>query len=253
MPIAVEENVAVNHAGSVLTAKPIPLPEEGRLMFTEDEGLNFVGGEITAYQFREEQKKDRETEEVEAESISYTVCQYYGIETSENSFGYVANWSKDKDLKVLRESLETINKTSSALITDIDRHFDAICKERGIDRTAEAVSEPASAEEPEQSAPVQREEALYLVDDTVYLHVQPTDGGYDYMIVDKTGRKLTPAALGINLDFTAECEGYARVDGNVYSHTATITPSSDVRDNGHIRNVTQYDNSDTVIVEGDIP
>ena len=80
-----------------------------------------------------------------------------------------------------------------------------------------------------------------------------SDGGYDYMIVDKTGRKLTPAALGINLDFTAECEGYARVDGNVYSHTATITPSSDVRDNGHIRNVTQYDNSDTVSVEGDIP
>ena len=212
MPIAVEENVLVNHAGSILTAKPIPLPEEGRLMFTEDEGLNFVGGEITAYQFREEQKKDRETEEVEAESISYTVCQYYGIETSENSFGYVANWSKDKDLKVLRESLETINKTSSALITDIDRHFDAICKERGIDRTAEAVNEPApTAEEPEQSAQeptpetpsVQREEALYLVDDTVYLHVQPTDGGYDYTLYDKETGKLMDGGVIDNADIEA--------------------------------------------------
>ena len=79
-------------------------------------------------------EKSRNTEEVEAESISYAVCQYYGIETGENSFGYIATWSQGKELKELRASLETINKTASELITNIDRHFAEICKERGIDR-----------------------------------------------------------------------------------------------------------------------
>ena len=86
--------------------------------------------------------KDRNTEEVEAESISYAVCQYFGIQTGENSFGYIASWSKDKDLKELRASLETINKTSCELINDIERHYKEICKERGIDLSA--------APEPEQ-------------------------------------------------------------------------------------------------------
>ena len=81
-------------------------------------------------------KKDRNTEEVEAESISYAVCQYYGIQTSENSFGYIANWSQGKELPELRASLETINKAAGELIADIDRHYKVICKERGIDLTA---------------------------------------------------------------------------------------------------------------------
>ena len=80
--------------------------------------------------------KNRNTEEVEAESISYAVCQYFGIQTGENSFGYIASWSKDKELKELRASLETINKTSCELINDIERHYKEICKERGIDLTA---------------------------------------------------------------------------------------------------------------------
>lgn len=81
--------------------------------------------------------KDRHTEEVEAESVSYAVCQYYGIETGENSFGYIANWSSGKELPELRASLETIQKTANGLITDIDRHFLEICKERGIDLTVQ--------------------------------------------------------------------------------------------------------------------
>ena len=81
-------------------------------------------------------KKDRNTEEVEAESISYAVCQYYGIQTGENSFGYIATWSQGKELPELRASLETINKAAGELIADIDRHYKVICKERGIDLTA---------------------------------------------------------------------------------------------------------------------
>ena len=136
-PITVENHVTVNHAGSVITAKPLDLGEEGRLTFTEEEGLNFVGGEISAYRFFNEQRKDRNTEEVEAESISFAVCAYYGIATGENSFGYIATWSKDKELKELRASLETINSTSSELITDIDRHYADIMKEREAEMTVE--------------------------------------------------------------------------------------------------------------------
>uniref|UniRef100_UPI00263650B1 ArdC-like ssDNA-binding domain-containing protein n=1 Tax=uncultured Oscillibacter sp. TaxID=876091 RepID=UPI00263650B1 len=81
--------------------------------------------------------KDKNTKEVEAESVSYTVCQYYGIETSANSLGYIATWSKDKTLPELKASLETISKTANILITSIDRHFAEICRERGIDLTAQ--------------------------------------------------------------------------------------------------------------------
>ena len=91
--------------------------------------------------------KDRNTEEVEAESISYAVCQYFGIQTGENSFGYIASWSKDKDLKELRASLETINKTSCELINDIERNYKEICKERGIDLTAATEPQQDSIEQ----------------------------------------------------------------------------------------------------------
>lgn len=137
MPVTVEQNVTVNHAGAIITAKPLDLGEDGCLTLTEDEGLNFVGGEISIQRFFNEQLKDRNTEEVEAESISFAVCAYYGIATGENSFGYIAAWSKDKELKELRASLETINKTSSELITDIDRNYAEIMKEREAEMTIE--------------------------------------------------------------------------------------------------------------------
>ena len=67
-----------------------------------------------------EKVKDSRTQEVEAESIAYAVCQYYGIETADNSFGYLAGWSSDKDLSELKASLQTIRDTASELITSID-------------------------------------------------------------------------------------------------------------------------------------
>ncbi len=73
--------------------------------------------------------KDRNTEEVEAESVSFVVCQYYGIQTGENSFGYIATWSKGKEMPELRASLETINKTASGLISEIDQNFREVLKE----------------------------------------------------------------------------------------------------------------------------
>ena len=130
--------------------------------------------------------KNRNTEEVEAESISYAVCQYFGIQTGENSFGYIASWSKDKELKELRASLETINKTSCELISDIERNYKEICKERGIDLTAapepEQAPQQAVEEVPQSSA--EYREALLVLDDTTYLHVQPCDTGWDYTLYD---------------------------------------------------------------------
>ena len=78
-------------------------------------------------------RKDRGTREVEAESVAYAVCAYFGIATQENSFGYIATWSKDKDLPELKASLETINRTASDIISDIDRNMAEIRKERGLD------------------------------------------------------------------------------------------------------------------------
>ena len=185
-PICVEERVVVNHAGSVILTAPLEFPEEGRLYFADETGLNFNGGMLTLSQFLQEQKKDRRTEEVEAESISYAVCQYFGIQTGENSFGYIASWSKDKDLKELRASLETINKTSCELINDIEHHYKEICKERGIDLTIR--QEPEQADIPQ--------ETLFLLDDATYLHIQPCDTGWDYTLYDKeTMRELDGGQL----------------------------------------------------------
>ena len=167
MPVTVEQSVAVNHAGAIVTAKPLDLGEDGCLTLTEDEGLNFVGGEISMQRFFNEQRKDRNTEEVEAESISFAVCAYYGIATGENSFGYIAAWSKDKELKELRASLETINKTSSELITDIDRNYAEIMKEREAEiaiETDENTSKTAEDSIDEISRKVQDEEPVQAPD-----------------------------------------------------------------------------------------
>ena len=130
--------------------------------------------------------KNRNTEEVEAESISYAVCQYFGIQTGENSFGYIASWSKDKELKELRASLETINKTSCELINDIERNYKEICKERGIDLTAtpEPEQTPPQAVKEVSQPSAEYQEALLVLDDATYLHVQPCDTGWDYTLYD---------------------------------------------------------------------
>lgn len=70
-----------------------------------------------------ELNKDRRTREVEAESVAYVVCQHYGIDTSDYSFGYIAGWSRDKELTELKSSLETIRSAASSLIDAIDSHL----------------------------------------------------------------------------------------------------------------------------------
>lgn len=78
--------------------------------------------------------KDRNTKEVEAESVAYTVCQHFGIDTSDYSFGYIARWSSDRDMKELKSSLDTIRKTASELITGIEDRLAELQKDRAVEQ-----------------------------------------------------------------------------------------------------------------------
>ena len=108
-----------------------------------------------------ENPPDRYTKEVQAESVAYTVCQHYGLDTSDYSFGYIAGWSEGKDLPELKASLETIRTASHELITDIDRELAELQKDRPM------------------------EEAAFRLDGVGYLHMQETDNGYDYTLYDQ--------------------------------------------------------------------
>ena len=93
-------------------------------------------------------KKDRQTKEVEAESVAYTVCQHFGIDTSDYSFGYIAGWSSSKETEELKQSLETIQKTASGLINDIERIMPQLKKDMQLkENVTESVTE--NIDEPE--------------------------------------------------------------------------------------------------------
>ena len=104
-----------------------------------------------------EEKKDRHTKEVEAESVAYTVCQRYGIETSDYSFGYIAGWSSGKETKELKSSLDTIRKTAAEMIEGIDAKLKVLLAEKA--QSAEKDTEAPA--EPMPEVPVYRETANY--------------------------------------------------------------------------------------------
>lgn len=87
-------------------------------------------------------RPDSRTREVQAESVAYAVCQHYGLDTSDYSFGYVAGWSSGKDLKELKASLETIRGTAHELITTIDGHLAQLQKERQTQQEQQAAEQP---------------------------------------------------------------------------------------------------------------
>ena len=78
----------------------------------------------------QQNRVDRHTCEVEAESVAYTVCQHFGLDTSDYSFGYVAGWSSGKEMTELKASLETIQTTAKELITEIEGHFTELQQQR---------------------------------------------------------------------------------------------------------------------------
>ena len=116
------------------------------------------------------ERPDRRTREVQAESVAYAVCQHYGLDTSDYSFGYIAGWSSGKELAELKGSLETIRSTAASLIDTIDGHFAEIQKAQDKEQTTEQAqpaqetakqpeAETAAPELSEETTPVQEKEA----------------------------------------------------------------------------------------------
>ena len=91
---------------------------------------------------------DKQTKEVQAESVAFTVCHYYGIDTSDYSFGYIGGWSNGKDLKELKTSLETIRQTSQMIITGVDQKLDAIRQSKQMDLNISALNDNISIDKP---------------------------------------------------------------------------------------------------------
>ena len=89
------------------------------------------------------ERPDRSTREVQAESVAYTVCQYYGLDTSDYSFGYIAEWHSGRELAELKSSLETVRSTAATLIETIDGHFAEIQKERETQKETRKNLDPA--------------------------------------------------------------------------------------------------------------
>ena len=109
--------------------------------------------DLNAPENEQQPRVDRRTREVEAESVAYTVCQHYGLDTSDYSFGYVAGWSSGRELSELKSSLETIRSAAAEIINSIDGHIAEIQKVQDKEQTAEQPTATEQADAPEQKQP----------------------------------------------------------------------------------------------------
>ena len=119
-----------------------------------------------------ENRPDRRTREVQAESIAYTVCQHYGLDTSDYSFGYVAGWSAGRELAELKSSLETIRSTAAEIINSIDEHIAELQKTQEQAQTSEV-------QEVTQDAPPQEKPEIPVPDATISVK-EMQDYGYSW-------------------------------------------------------------------------
>lgn len=131
-----EQKIVLQEGMSEVQTVKTMIHETAHALLHDKDGVKVEGVEDT-------DKKNRNTKEVEAESVAYTVCEYFGIDTSEYSFGYIAGWSAGKELKELKASMETIRKTASKIISGIED----LCKEKSRsikDKLAEGELKKAS-------------------------------------------------------------------------------------------------------------
>ena len=126
--------------------------------------------DLNAPENEQQPRIDRRTREVEAESVAYTVCQHYGLDTSDYSFGYVAGWSSGRELSELKSSLETIRSAAAEIINSIDETLAELSKAQDKEQTAGQEQpdkeENAAPEQPKQEASAQEEAAF--IPETVY-------------------------------------------------------------------------------------
>ena len=136
VPIGFEDIPGGSHGYYHLTEKRIAIQEGMSELQTLKTAIHEIAHsklhaiDPEAPDIEQADRPDSRTREVQAESVAYAVCQHYGLDTSDYSFGYVAGWSSGKDLKELKASLETIRATAHELITTIDGHLAQLQKER---------------------------------------------------------------------------------------------------------------------------
>ncbi|HBF9366810.1 TPA: DUF4316 domain-containing protein [Clostridioides difficile] len=142
VPIRYEEMEGNRKGYFIDLSRPIAIKEGMSETQTAKTGVHEVAhAKLHAREIEHETgfDKDRETKEVEAESVAYTVCQHFGIDTSDYSFGYIAGWSSGKEMPELKSSLDTIRRTSSELIKGIETQLLEIEKERAAEQSQEDI------------------------------------------------------------------------------------------------------------------
>ena len=153
----------------------------------------------------QQNRVDRHTREVEAESVAYTVCQHFGLDTSDYSFGYVAGWSSGKEMTELKASLETIQATAKELITEIEGHFTELQQQR---QTEQEQQTPVFDKLP----PEQQQALSDTVKDTLQMLVDADKRIYG----DVTGKTLEAIAA----------QGYSYKDGQLEKQQPEATPEN---------------------------
>ena len=168
--------------------------------------------------------KEQKFEEIEAESVAYSVCKYFGIDTDANSFGYLASWSQGKDISELKGYLENINETASTLINSIEKNYRAITREvtkETEEKATETVAD-SQAPAPEKNAPVEPEiQNMKMPDPTVSV-ADMQEYGYtdDNMLPLSKERaaELIEAGCEVYLLYDDGTEGLATDKDDVLSH-----------------------------------
>lgn len=150
--------------------------------------------DLNAPKEEKENHPNQRTREVEAESVAYTVCRHYGLDTSDYSFGYVAGWSSGKELSELKGSLEAIRLAASELIDSIDGHFKELQRERENELSEKEMKSPLQEE---------KQEAAYLLESGNYLYIQTCETGYDYTLYQPDFTDLDGGQLD-NLEISIE-------------------------------------------------
>ena len=182
----------------------------------------------------QQERPSRRTREVEAESIAYTVCQHFGLDTSDYSFGYVAGWSSDKDIKELKASLETIRATASELITEIDGHFRELQQQREAAQQERPVFESLAPEQQQAIRDEVQATLQMLVNTDMQISGEVSQGTLDalaaqgYVLQDGIVQRM-PAELS-----KQEQEAAYRLDDGTYLYVQTS-------DNGY--DYTLYDSN----------
>ena len=154
VPMAFEDIPGGSHGYYHLTEKRIAIQENMSELQTLKTAIHEIAHaklhaiDPEAPAAEQQNRPDSRTREVQAESVAYTVCQHYGLDTSDYSFGYVAGWSSGKDLKELKASLETIRATAHELITTIDGHLAELQQQRQAQQEQAPAQEQPQAEEP---------------------------------------------------------------------------------------------------------